>query len=74
MSRHAVAMAALLLAAGCSGGDTGEDVSPLPEQTAATANALMTEAENAAGNAAARAETAPPANRSDAQTTNEVTR
>lgn len=73
MRRLALLASAMLLTA-CSEGDSGEDVSPLPEQTNATANVLMTEAEQAATNASARAETASPPTRSDPQTTNEVTR
>jgi hypothetical protein len=66
-------LAAALLACGCSGGDTGEEVPPLPEQTAQTGNALMAEAERAAGNASRRAETAGGVARSDRATINEVT-
>jgi hypothetical protein len=50
-------LAAALLTCACSRGDTTGDVPPLPDQTAETANALMAEAERAAGNAATRAET-----------------
>ena len=66
-------IAAALLASACSRSDSGDDVPPLPEQTADTANALMTEAERAAGNAAARSETEPRPARSATETVNEVT-
>jgi hypothetical protein len=64
------ALAALIAA--CSPG-TGDDVPPLPEQTAESANALMAEAERAATNAAARAETVGSPARSQATILNEVT-
>lgn len=62
-----------LLLAACSGGDTTQDVPPLPEQTAETGNALMSEAERAAGNASRRAATSTGAARSPSATNNEVT-
>jgi outer membrane PBP1 activator LpoA protein len=67
------AVAAALLLSACSGGDTTDVVPPLPEQTPETANALMDEAQKAAGNASARGETARPIGRSDRETVNEVT-
>jgi hypothetical protein len=62
-----------LLASACSPGNTGDDVPPLPEQSAESANALMAEAERAAGNAAKRAETDGPPARSASETVNEET-
>ena len=60
------------LIAACSPGNSG-DVPPLPEQTAESANTLMAEAERAASNAAARAETVRAPARSQATILNEVT-
>jgi hypothetical protein len=57
----------------CSGGGGGDDVPPLPEQNAETANQLMSEAERAAANAASQMETVPRAARSGSATVNEVT-
>jgi hypothetical protein len=69
-----VALCGALILPACSGGDSGEDVAPLPKQTAETANALMNEAEQAASNAANRAATAGTAARSGQAEANEVTR
>jgi PBP1b-binding outer membrane lipoprotein LpoB len=66
-------LAAALLVSACSGGDTVEDVQPLPEQTAETANALMTDADRAADAASKRAATSTGAARSRTITDNEVT-
>lgn len=63
----------LLLAAACSRSDTADDVPPLPEQNAETANLLMREAERAAGDAAARAETSGETDRSGGSITNKET-
>jgi hypothetical protein len=63
----------LLLAAACSRPDTTEEVPPLPGQDANSTNLLMTEAQQAAGNAAARAETTGEAARSAGTSVNEVT-
>lgn len=69
-----IALIALaLLASACSPGNTGDDVQPLPEQSAESANALMAEAERAAGDAAKRAETDTPAARSANETVNKET-
>ncbi|NJC06354.1 outer membrane PBP1 activator LpoA protein [Sphingomonas kaistensis] len=74
MKRRAglILLAALALSA-CSRSETSDDVPPLPEQPAETGKALMTEAERAAGNAAARAETETPPARSATETVNEET-
>jgi hypothetical protein len=66
-------LAALLLVSACSQ-DTGTDIPPLPEESADSANALMSEAERAAGNAQRRAEPKPAPAGSSGATTNEVTR
>ncbi|GLR48452.1 hypothetical protein [Sphingomonas astaxanthinifaciens] len=64
---------ALLLLAACSQ-EERNDVPPIPEPTAESANQLMAEAEKASANAAARAEPKAPPERSAADnTTNEVT-
>ena len=63
----------LLLATACSRPDTTEEVPPLPEQDANSANLLMTEAQQAADNAEARAETSGEAARSAGTSVNEVT-
>ena len=60
------------LATACSPGNSDDDVQPLPEQSADSANALMAEAERASANAAARAETDAPPARSASETVNEV--
>jgi outer membrane PBP1 activator LpoA protein len=62
-----------VLITACSGSNSSDDVPPLPEQTAETANALMSEADRAAGNAAARSATADAAARSSQASVNEVT-
>ncbi len=62
-----------ILTSACSPGNSGDNVPPLPDQTAESANALMAEAERAATNAAARAETVGPPARSQATISNEVT-
>lgn len=61
------------LAGACSPGNSNDDVPPLPEQSAESANALMAEAERAASNAALRAETVGAPARSEATILNEVT-
>jgi uncharacterized lipoprotein YajG len=64
--------AALLVLAACSQ-EEQNDVAPLPEPTAESANRLMAEAEKASANAAARAEPKAGPERSAADnTTNEV--
>ncbi|GAA4009508.1 hypothetical protein [Sphingomonas humi] len=65
--------AALLVTAGCSASDTGDDVPPLPNQTAETANALMAQAENAAADASIEAETRRAPARSGSATVNKDT-
>ena len=57
---RALALAALLLTACNRQGDDG--IEPVPTQTAESANRLMSEAERAAANAAARMDTVPAAN------------
>lgn len=74
MRRSSYLLLLIALAAGaCSRSDTSDDVPPLPEQTAETGNALMVQAERAARDAAARAETEQPPARSATETANEVT-
>jgi hypothetical protein len=70
--RHFAAATALLIGA-CSGGDTGSDVPPLPEQTAESGNAVMAEAEKAASDAAQRSATSADQARSPSKSSNEVT-
>ncbi len=53
MIRPTAALAALLLLGACSR-EVEEPVDPVPQPTAASANRLMSQAEDAAGNAAAR--------------------
>lgn len=69
---RALTLPLLVLLSACSA-DPGDDVPPLPKQTAETANQLMGEAERAAGNAQRRMEQAPPTTRS-LPANNEVTR
>lgn len=74
MTARRLLILSLALALGaCSGGGGGDDVPPLPEQNAETANQLMGEAERAAANAAARMETVPRPARSGSATVYEVT-
>jgi hypothetical protein len=70
---RSLSLAVVLLVSACSGGDTVEDVPPLPEQTAETANTLMADAERAADAASKRAATSTSAARSRSTTDNEVT-
>jgi outer membrane PBP1 activator LpoA protein len=72
VKRSPLLVLAVLITA-CSRGNSSDDVPPLPEQTAETANALMSEADRAAGNAAARSATAGAAARSSQASVNEVT-
>ncbi|WP_338504431.1 hypothetical protein V6R86_10695 [Sphingomonas kaistensis] len=72
-SRSSALLALAALTAACSPGNSNDDVQPLPEQSADSANALMAEAERASANAAARAETERLPARSASETVNEDT-
>ena len=56
-----LALAAALLLAAC-GGSRDDDIDPVPTPSAESANRLMSEAEEAAGNAAARMDAITPTN------------